>query len=80
MSIFGIILYNKNMENLDLSNKKWVISQEFQLDIISKSLEENYSVESVNEVMEASGLTIEDLLDQKKLVSLLEILNQKYPE
>ena len=68
------------MENFDLGNKKWVISQEFQLDIISKSLEDNYPGANVNEVMEASGITIEDLLDQKKLVSLLEILNEKYPE
>ena len=68
------------MEDLDLTNKKWIISQDLQLDIISKSLEENYPEANINEIMETSGFSSGDLLDQTKLNSLLEILNQKYPE
>lgn len=68
------------MEELDLSNSKWTPESEIYLLSVSEGIRENYPDINLEKELQELGYTIEDLLETKKILNFMSILNEKYPE
>lgn len=68
------------MEELDLSNSKWSPESDLYLLSVTEGIRENYPDINLEKELEEIGYTIEDLLETKKILNFMSILNEKYPE
>lgn len=67
-------------KELDLSESRWVLSRDINLEIISQLLFDNFPMIDINEELNFSGYSMDDLLDESKLKDFLIILNKKYKQ
>jgi hypothetical protein len=66
-------------EELDLTKSNWVQENEIYISAIKESIEENYPEINIIEELGEINFTLEDLIDNKKVVHFMERLEQKYP-
>lgn len=67
------------LDELDLSNKKWVPENEIYLISIAESLKENYPYVDMEKELTEAGYVLEDLLQTEKVHRFMNILFTKYP-
>lgn len=68
------------MEELDLSNSKWSPESDLYLLSVTEGIRENYPNIDLEKELRELEYTIEDLLETKKILNFMSILNEKYPD
>ena len=66
-------------EELDLTKSNWIQENGIYISAIKESIEENYPEINIIEELGEINFTLEDLIDNKKVVHFMERLEQKYP-
>jgi hypothetical protein len=68
------------MEELDLTNSKWVPENEIYLISIVESIKDLYPEIDLDSELKEMNYTLDNLINSNDVMNLMQKLSQKYPE